>query len=40
MVWGLVRTTLDPTINAIATLLILASIGSTVLALWLSRYRG
>ena len=40
MVWGLVRTTLDPTINAMATLLILASIGSTVLALWLSRYRG
>jgi spermidine/putrescine transport system permease protein len=40
MVWGLVRTTLDPTINAIATLLILASVGSTVLALRLSRYRG
>ena len=42
MVWGMVRTSLDPTINAIATLLILLSIGSTVLALarqplsWLS----
>jgi spermidine/putrescine transport system permease protein len=40
MVWGMVRTSLDPTINAIATLLIALSIGSTVLALRLSRYRG
>ena len=40
LVWGLVRTSLDPTINAMATLLILLSIGSTVLALRLSRYRG
>jgi spermidine/putrescine transport system permease protein len=40
MVWGLVRTSLDPTINALATLLILFSVGSTALALWLSRYRG
>ena len=40
LVWGLVRTSLDPTINAMATLLILLSIGSTVLALQLSRYRG
>ena len=40
MVWGLVRTSLDPTINALATLLLLFSIGSTALALWLSRYRG
>ena len=40
MVWGLVRTSLDPTINALATLLIAFSIGSTVLALRFSRYRG
>jgi spermidine/putrescine transport system permease protein len=40
LVWGLVRTSLDPTINAIATLLIALSIGSTVIALQLSRYRG
>jgi spermidine/putrescine transport system permease protein len=40
LVWGLVRTSLDPTINAMATLLIALSIGSTVLALRLSRYRG
>jgi spermidine/putrescine transport system permease protein len=33
LVWGLVRTALDPTINAIATLLLLLSIGSTVFAL-------
>ena len=40
LVWGMVRTSLDPTINAMATLLIALSIGSTVLALRLSRYRG
>lgn len=39
LVWGMVRTSLDPTINAIATLLIALSIGSTVIALQLSRYR-
>lgn len=40
LVWGMVRTSLDPTINAIATLLIVISIGSTVLALRVSSYRG
>jgi spermidine/putrescine transport system permease protein len=40
LVWGLVRTSLDPTINAMATLLLALSIGSTILALRLSRYRG
>jgi spermidine/putrescine transport system permease protein len=40
LVWGLVRTSLDPTINAIATLLIALSIGSTIIAVQLSRYRG
>jgi spermidine/putrescine transport system permease protein len=40
MVWGMVRTSLDPTINAVATLLIALSIGSTVVALYVSRYRG
>jgi spermidine/putrescine transport system permease protein len=39
LVWGLVRTTLDPTINAIATLLLALSIGSTVLALRAIDYR-
>jgi spermidine/putrescine transport system permease protein len=40
LVWGMVRTSLDPTINAMATLLILLSVGSTFLALRVSRYRG
>ncbi|HWA50537.1 MAG TPA: ABC transporter permease [Dongiaceae bacterium] len=40
LVWGMVRTSLDPTINAIATLLILLSVGSTLLALRVSSYRG
>ena len=40
LVWGLVRTSLDPTINAMATLLIVLSIGSTAIAIQLSRYRG
>jgi spermidine/putrescine transport system permease protein len=40
MVWGMVRTSLDPTINAVATLLIALSIGSTGLALAISKYRG
>jgi spermidine/putrescine transport system permease protein len=40
LVWGMVRTSLDPTINAIATLLILLSVGSTFVALRVSRYRG
>jgi spermidine/putrescine transport system permease protein len=40
MVWGMIRTSLDPTINALATLLIVASIGLTAIALRLSSYRG
>lgn len=40
MVWGMVRTSLDPTINAIATLLIMLSIGSTAIALAIAKYRG
>jgi spermidine/putrescine transport system permease protein len=39
MVWGLVRTSLDPTINALATLLIIASVGCTAVALRFSGYR-
>lgn len=40
MVWGMVRTSLDPSINAVATMLIVVSIGSTALALAVSKYRG
>ena len=39
-VWGKVRTYLDPSINAIGTILIALTVGSSALALWLSRYRG
>jgi spermidine/putrescine transport system permease protein len=40
LVWSMVRTTLDPSINASATILITLTLGATLLALWLSRYRG
>ena len=40
LVWGMVRTSLDPTINAVASLLILLSVGSTFIALRVSSYRG
>ncbi|MBX6323452.1 MAG: ABC transporter permease [Rhodospirillaceae bacterium] len=39
-VWGMIRTALTPTVNAIGTLIILITIGSTLLGLWLTRYRG
>jgi spermidine/putrescine transport system permease protein len=40
LVWGMIRTGLTPAVNAIGTLLILLTIGSTLIALWLTRYRG
>jgi ABC-type spermidine/putrescine transport system permease subunit II len=39
-IWGKVRTYLDPSINAIGTILIALTIASTIVALRLSRYRG
>ncbi len=39
-VWGMMRTGLKPTVNAIGTLIIVMSIGFTLIALWLTRYRG
>jgi spermidine/putrescine transport system permease protein len=39
-VWGQMRTTLDPSINAIATLLLALTVGLAALALRLTRYRG
>jgi spermidine/putrescine transport system permease protein len=39
-VWGKVRTTLDPSINAIASILLALTISVTLLALRLTRYRG
>jgi spermidine/putrescine transport system permease protein len=38
-VWGKMRTTLDPSINAIATVLLVMTVGLSALALRLSRYR-
>lgn len=40
MVWGLLRRSLDPSINALATLILLATVASTVLAIRATRYRG
>ena len=39
-VWGKLRTTLDPSINAIATVLLVLSVVSAAIALRLTRYRG
>ncbi len=36
----MMRTSLDPDINALATLILTATLGSTGLALYLVRYRG
>jgi spermidine/putrescine transport system permease protein len=39
-VWGKLRTTLDPSINAIATVLLALTLSASALALRLTRYRG
>lgn len=39
-VWGKLKTSLDPSINAIATFTLLITVGLTLLSLKLSRYRG
>ncbi|MDP9137199.1 MAG: ABC transporter permease [Pseudomonadota bacterium] len=39
-VWGKIKTTLDPSINAIATILLTMTIGATFIALRVTRYRG
>lgn len=40
LLWGMIRTGLTPSVNAIGTLIILVTIGSTLVALRLTRYRG
>ena len=40
LVWAMLRTSLDPDINALATLILLVTLSSTALALRLLRYRG
>ena len=39
-VWGKMRTALDPSINAIATVILVITIGCATLALRMTRYRG
>ncbi len=39
-VWGMIRTSLTPTANAIGTLIMLLTIAATILALRLTRFRG
>ena len=39
MVWAMLRSSLDPDINALATIIITFTVGSTVIALKLTRYR-
>lgn len=40
LVWGMLRTSIDPTVNAVGTLIILTTIGAAIFALRLTRYRG
>lgn len=40
LVWGMLRTGLDPSINALGTLILAFTVGASAIALRLSRYRG
>ncbi len=40
LTWGMLRTALDPTINALASIILVLTISFTVIALQLSKYRG
>lgn len=39
-IWGMIRTQTDPTINAIATLLVGLTVGLSIVAMVVTRYRG
>jgi spermidine/putrescine transport system permease protein len=39
-IWGMIRTQTDPTINAIATLLVGLTVGLSLVAMAVTRYRG
>jgi spermidine/putrescine transport system permease protein len=39
-VWAMIRTALTPAANAVGTLILLTTVGATLIALWLTRYRG
>lgn len=40
LVWGMLRRSLDPSINALATLILIGTLGATMLAIRATRYRG
>lgn len=40
LVWGMLRTGLDPSINALGTLILAFTLGTSAIALWLTRFRG
>jgi len=40
LVWGMLRTSLDPSVNALGSLILVASVGASAVALRLTRYRG
>lgn len=40
MIWGMLRKALDPSINALGSLVLVATIGTSLVALRLTRYRG
>lgn len=40
MVWGMLRQSLDPSINALSTIILAFTIGATIIALRVLRYRG
>jgi ABC-type spermidine/putrescine transport system, permease component II len=40
LVWGMIRTGLTPMVNAIGTLILVTTVGSSLIALRLTRYRG
>jgi spermidine/putrescine transport system permease protein len=39
-VWAMIRTALTPAANAVGTLILFTTVGATLIALWLTRYRG
>ena len=40
LIWGMLRTSLDPSINALGTLVLVATISASIVALRITRYRG
>ncbi len=40
MIWGLLRRSLDPSVNALATLILVSTVAATILAIRATRYRG